>query len=216
MPTDAGIPLIFGTSLLVGFSGAAAPGPLLALTVAQSAKRGFWVGPVLALGHSLADLAAAIALAAGLSRAINTDIVGGIVGLVGGAFLLWMGYSMYRGASRGTWSLLGQGQKTSNVASPLLAGALVSATNPYWAVWWVTVGSGYIVTSLKHGVGGWTAFYTGHISSDLIWYSVVALLVAGGRKWLSDAFYRWTLVVCGVFLLAMGGYFIYAGVGFLV
>ena len=61
---------VFGTSFLVGLSGALAPGPLLALDIRESTARGFWAGPYIATGHSLLELLVVVLLAVGLlSRA---------------------------------------------------------------------------------------------------------------------------------------------------
>ncbi|MGB9803092.1 LysE family transporter, partial [Desulfofundulus sp.] len=94
---------------------------------------------------------------------------------------------------------------------PVLAGILVSLSNPYWTLWWATVGLGYIVLSLKQGTAGLVSFFGGHISSDLVWYSLVAGAVAGGRRFLTPSIYRLILVFCGAFLVFLGGSFIYMG-----
>jgi threonine/homoserine/homoserine lactone efflux protein len=94
---------------------------------------------------------------------------------------------------------------------PVLAGVLVSLSNPYWTLWWATVGLGYIVLSLKQGTAGLVSFFSGHILSDLAWYSLVAGAVAGGRRFLTPAVYRGILVCCGAFLIFLGGSFIYMG-----
>jgi threonine/homoserine/homoserine lactone efflux protein len=94
---------------------------------------------------------------------------------------------------------------------PVLAGVLVSLSNPYWTLWWATVGLGYIVLSLKQGTAGLVSFFGGHILSDLAWYSLVAGAVAGGRRFLTPAVYRGILVCCGAFLIFLGGSFIYMG-----
>lgn len=44
------------------------PGPLLAITISEAARRGFWAGPQLVLGHGILELALIAALAAGLSK----------------------------------------------------------------------------------------------------------------------------------------------------
>jgi len=96
---------IFTTSLMVGCSGALMPGLLLTVTISQSAQRGFWQGPLLILGHAIAELALVLALAAGLSRLLKRKAVAGLIGLLGGAFLLWMGLDIARSAWWDTVSL---------------------------------------------------------------------------------------------------------------
>ncbi|MDI6907878.1 MAG: lysine transporter LysE, partial [Thermoanaerobacterales bacterium] len=56
------------------------------------------------------------------------------------------------------------------------------------------------------------SFYTGHISADFLWYSAVAAVVAGGRRFLTPLLYRGILALCGGFLVFLGGYFIYSGI----
>jgi threonine/homoserine/homoserine lactone efflux protein len=95
---------------------------------------------------------------------------------------------------------------------PVAAGILTSLSNPYWAVWWATVGLNYITISLQQGAPGLATFYTGHIMSDLLWYSLVAGAVATGRRFMSDKFYRGLIIVCGILLIALGLFFVYSGV----
>jgi len=94
---------------------------------------------------------------------------------------------------------------------PVLAGILTSISNPFWMLWWATIGLGYITLSLRSGYIGLTSFFTGHILADLVWYSLIAAAVAGGKKFLSDGVYRAILVACGVFLVGLGGTFLYYG-----
>jgi len=93
---------------------------------------------------------------------------------------------------------------------------LVSIANPFWLLWWATVGSTYLLWSLTVGIMGVALFYIGHILSDLSWYSLVSLLVARGRRMINNTTYRWLLGVCGLALLALGGYFLVSGIQFLV
>lgn len=61
---------VFGTSFLVGLSGALAPEPLLALDIRGSTERGFWAEPYIATGHSLLEFIVVILVALGLLRFI--------------------------------------------------------------------------------------------------------------------------------------------------
>jgi len=212
---EATIAIIFFTSLVVGFSGAMAPGPLLTLDIAESARRGFWAGPILVLGHGLLELAMVVGLVGGLSHLLEKSLVAGIVGLGGGLFLLWMGYSIIR-SNWGNPAALSDDPPTMLArGNPVLAGILVSLSNPYWLLWWATVGSSYVVWAMGVGIVGLIAFYSGHILSDLSWYSLVSLLVASGRKIVRDKVYRGLLLACGIFLLGLGGYFVFSGIRFL-
>jgi threonine/homoserine/homoserine lactone efflux protein len=97
------------------------------------------------------------------------------------------------------------------VRNPIVAGIVVSLSNPYWTIWWATIGLGYIALSRRLGFMGLASFFSGHILSDLIWYSIVALALTLGRSLITDRIYRGLVGLCGVFLVAFGLYFGYSG-----
>ncbi len=74
----------------------------------------------------------------------------------------------------------------------------------------------YLLWSLNLGIAGVASFFTGHILADLAWYALVAFIVATGRKVMNDTVYRGLLIVCGLALLSLGGYFITSGVSFFI
>ncbi len=208
------------------------PGPLLTVTIGESARRGFWAGPLIVAGHAVLELALILALVGGLSVLLTMTVVSQVIAVLGGAFLLYMGAGMARDAAAGRVSLemAGNGGQGCNHSEsreesngfrtpavqrrmhPVLAGILVSVSNPYWTLWWATVGLGYITLSLQKGTLGLTSFFTGHILADLVWYSLISAAVAGGRKFLSDRIYSRVIVACGIFLIGLGGYFLYYGI----
>ena len=205
------------SAFVVGLSGALAPGPLTAMTIAESARRGFRAGPLLTLGHAIVELVIVIALAVGLNRFFQLPLVSGLIALVGGVVLLWMGSSIARSAWLGRMRLATRGEAAPQVAAvdDVKTGMLVTVANPYWVLWWATVGATFIVRALGWGVLGLAIFYLGHIMSDLSWNSLLAFAVSSGRRVISQRVYRGALIVCGVFLVFMGMTFAIAGVGFL-
>ncbi|MFQ5827272.1 MAG: LysE family transporter [Dehalococcoidia bacterium] len=205
--------LIFGTSFLVGLSGAMMPGPLLAVNISQAARRGFWVGPRLVLGHGILESILLVALALGLREILQMDLVVGSIGLLGGGVLIWMGQNILRQRKR---PFLPQGTSpgSHHTGGLVWQGVLVSLSNPYWLVWWATVGASYTLWALEGGILGISAFYAGHILSDLGWYSLVSLIVATGRRVISDGVYRAVLAGCSLTLFGLGVYFMYSGIRF--
>jgi len=212
---------IFWTALVVGFSGAMMPGPLLTVTIGESMRRGFVAGPLIVLGHAILEILLVVLLVLGLAQFLASERVNTVIALVGGAFLVYMGWSMTRDAWRGRVSLdLGSPEgsasavpDTARVSTPrpgmhpVAAGILVSLSNPYFTFWWASVGLAFISTSVAFGTAGLAAFTTGHLLSDLIWYSLVSGAVAGGRRFMNQQVYRGIIAVCGVFLVGLGAYF---------
>jgi len=240
MPAAA-LAAIFVTSFGVGFTGALIPGPLTTVAVRESMQRGFWAGPLLAAGHSLIELALVVGLALGLSRFLVEDPVKASVGIAGGLFLLWMGVHIatsraepplvverptpsdgpgaaaYDGSWRRRWLRSLAGGEAASKSLPRMAAVLMSAAilvsvfNPAWVVWWASVGSAFISQSLEQGAAGVASFYIGHILSDILWLTLLAFVLASGRRMMSGLVYRGILVVCGLFLLGLGTYFLASG-----
>ncbi len=210
--------LLAGSWWIIGFSGAMMPGPVTTLIVSETARRGFIAGPLITIGHVLLEAVMVTALFFGLGDLLKQNAVAGSIGLLGGAFLLWMGADIVRNAWLGRVSLATRKQAPAPAwtsrGNPVVAGILTSASNPYWILWWATVGSAYLITFRAFGWPGMFAFYLGHTLADWVWNNVVAFVVATGRRAMNDKVYRGILIGCGLFLVGLSVYFISSGIGF--
>ncbi|MFC1973886.1 LysE family transporter [Chloroflexota bacterium] len=207
---------IFITAFLIGFSGAMMPGSLLVYTISATARYGFWAGPLLVLGHGILELGLITALVLGLDRFIKGDLLSSIVGLIGGLVLIIMGLVMIHRWWRKSPVSFETPTDFTRSRKLIISGIILSISNPYWFIWWATIGMTYLLWSLDLGAIGVASFYTGHILADLSWYALVALIIAKGRKAINSTLYAWVLMICGVAIVGIGAYFIFSGVAFLI
>jgi len=200
---------IAGVSFTLALSGALMPGPLLTVTVSETARRGARAGPLLITGHAILELFLVVGILNGLGPFLKAAPVIGSIALLGGLILLWMGIDMVRKA--GTLSLAGGRTDTARTAGrhPVVLGVAASLANPYWIIWWVTVGLGYLISARKLGLPGIVAFFLGHIAADYGWYTLVALGISRGRAILHDSGYQMMIRVCGLFLVVFGVWFLF-------
>lgn len=209
---------IFLQAFTVGLSGAMMPGPLLTYNIQLSYKKGFWVGPQMVLGHAFLEMGLIGAVMGGLGSILTRPLTKLILWLVGGVLLGWMGYDLIWRESRNpltaleetaaTGELANKGSRLTNI-HPVMAGAVISFSNPYWSLWWATIGLGFISKAFVLGWAGVLSFFAGHILSDLLWYSLISAAVANGRKYISGSLYKGLLIGCGVFLLLIAAGFIW-------
>jgi threonine/homoserine/homoserine lactone efflux protein len=199
---------IFASSFVIALSGALMPGPLLTATISESTRRGFIAGPLMIAGHAVLELTLVISLLLGLAPFFQKPAVFAVTALAGSAILFWMAFGMFR--TLPSLSLFWEGKQTK-LNHPMLSGIFMSLSNPYWIIWWATIGVGYIIYSRQFGLWGVAFFFAGHISADLAWYSFISATVAGGRRFLTDRLYRALIACCAVFLVLFAGYFAYAG-----
>lgn len=204
--------LLFFNSFVVGFSGAMMPGPLLAVGVAETPRHGWQTGPIISIGHAIAEIFVVVVLSLGLAALAQSRIVTSIIGIVGGAALILMGISMgYDILKRKVnYEIVQQEKKSSHK----LAGKGITATlsNPFWFVWWGTTGLAFLVKSLKFGFIGPVVFYFGHILSDFVWYSVVSVLIWMGKTLIMGRGMQILILACSVFLVYLGITFIVDGI----
>jgi threonine/homoserine/homoserine lactone efflux protein len=204
---------IYLASMVMGFSGAMIPGPMLTVAIKESLYRGIKAGPQMVLGHALLELLLIIAIFFGLGKLITWPLVQGVIGVIGGLFLFWMSCGILREA----WFLPDinlTGQAGKNSLHPVLTGVTVSLANPYWPLWWATAGISSLMLASGNGVAGYASFFSGHITADFTWYTFVSFAVVSGKKLLTPLIFRIILSVCGVFLLGLAGYFVYSGLVF--
>lgn len=208
---------LFSTAFLVGLSGALMPGPLLTVTIEESTRRGAGAGPLLLLGHGLLEFLLLVLLLFGLGGFLTQQVVGRLVAVLGGLVLIWMGREMLKGAGAGAVQLQLTGAEAAALfpARPVwravMAGGVISLANPYWLLWWATIGAAFLAQAARLGTAGVVSFFSGHILADLGWYSLIAAGVAAGRRFISQRLYQYLIMGCGIFLLILGALFILAG-----
>ena len=198
--------LIFTSSFIIALSGALVPGPLFTVTISESARRGFIAGPMIIFGHGLLEISIIILLLFNAIPFFAGEDSRNLISLFGGVILVIMGVMLLRDARRAELHL-SSGKKQSGL-HPVLSGILGSISNPYWVIWWITIGLGYLVSSHSYGIPGVIAFFAGHISADLLWYSMISYAVSRGQKLMGERGYRYLLSSCGIFLVLFGSWFL--------
>ncbi|MDD2890772.1 MAG: LysE family transporter [bacterium] len=204
---------IFITSLFIGLSGAVMPGPLLSVNIYNTIQKGIKGGLVIIIGHSIIEAIIVILLLSGLKQLFLQEDVQGIIGITGGFVLVWMGINMLRSVKKINIEFTNPTEKLhlSKQNSGIFQGIFATLSNPYWYIWWATVGLNYILLSKENGIYGPFAFYFGHISSDFLWYGVIAVLTAKGIRKIKPTIYGSIVLILGVFLIFMGIGFIIFG-----
>ncbi|BDZ67343.1 LysE family transporter [Methanobacterium ferruginis] len=200
--------LFAAASFWVGLSGAMVPGPMLTVTISDSLKKGSRAGPLVVLGHVIAETILILLLVLGLGWAIGSKQVTMFIGGIGGLMLIYIGYTIAR--SPIPTEIPGDGEPVEKRGS-VLSEIVTSVTNPYFYIWWATVGWAFMLKGIElAGIIGVFSFLLGHWGADLSWYSVVSFFTSKGRHVLPGKRYKIMMIICGVFLVFLGVYFIYS------
>lgn len=193
---------MLATAFAIGLTGALAPGPTLIATINSSLKNGWKAGPKVVAGHALIEALIFLLIIGGLADAMQKHYQ--TIALMGGLALIIFG-SMTVNASRRATLVAPQGQMDGNA---YLAGIITSAANPYFWIWWLSIGSALLLSGLHSGLIMAAAFMIGHWGADFSWYTLVSSSLDQGRSILSLNNYRLILGICGGFLVCFGFYFL--------
>jgi len=205
---------IFIGSMIVAFSGALVPGPMLTLVISSVARKGFWTSFFIVVGHSLLELVVVIGFFLGILKFLDNPLIARIIGLLGGIFLLYMGIDIVVSIFKKKFtidfkSVLKQRTITGkSTITVIFKGILISLMNPYWFIWWISIGAAFLLKSVEFNMAGISSFYIGHISADFIWYLFIGFLVNTGRRFFNQKIYNGILIACSIFLFYLGIRFI--------
>jgi len=199
---------IFLGSFIVGFSGAAMPGPMLAVVIRESAARGIMAGPLVVVGHALLEVATFAAILGGLGAYMSKPLFFGLTGLIGGSIIILMGLGMLKALPDLTLDVEGAPNLGMN---PVVGGVVTSLSNPYFPLWWATAGLTLMGQAAQRGAPGQAAFFSGHLISDFVWYTLVSTLFTLGRSLVTPTRYRWLVGLLALMLIGFGLHFALEG-----
>jgi threonine/homoserine/homoserine lactone efflux protein len=189
---------------VISLSGVMAPGPVTAAAIAMGSRNRF-AGVLMAIGHGIIEFPLMILIILGMDKILKSTPTKITIGLAGGAFLLFMAIGMLKSSTR-------QEQLNAKPArtGPLTAGILLSGGNPYFLIWWATVGLALAMTAKGLGIWAFALFAIVHWLCDLVWLTALSWASFKGSVLLGPRTQRIVLLICGLALLAFGLFFIYS------
>jgi threonine/homoserine/homoserine lactone efflux protein len=96
-------------------------------------------------------------------------------------------------------------------ANSLILGLAFSGLNPYFILWWLSIGSVLIVQALAFAaIAGILIMYASHVWMDYAWLTLVAHLAKKGQNLMGSRYYRFAVVAFGLILIGYGLQFIIA------
>lgn len=196
----------YGFILTISLSGVMSPGPLTAFLIARG-KGSPWAGIPVTIGHAIAEVPLILALFAGLRPLFEVPGMREGVSLAGGCVLLLLGSAAFRTAPAAP---LAPGD--SDRSGALAGGVLLTALNPYWVVWWLTVGTNIIA---RTGAFGWLAGLVGmiavHLLADAAWAVFITWSAHRGSRMIGEVGWRRIERGCAWVMLGFGAFFLVDG-----
>ncbi|WOX57494.1 LysE family translocator [Methanoculleus receptaculi] len=182
---------VFAASFIIGFSGAASPGPLTASVLGIGSRQPLRFVTGLVAGHGVPEAVMVAGIACGVRDVPHIDLVA----LLGSCVLIALGAMQFLRAG----DTLVVSEKTP---MPVAFGLACTLGNPYWWVWWLTFGVGFLALHPS-----FTAFYLGHIGADIVWLGLLAVAVSRGANFLGRH-YKKVVQASGLAMMLFGLYFI--------
>ena len=202
----ANLALFLISAFIISFSGAAAPGPVTAASIAMGVRNKY-AGALLVVGHAIIELPLILLIILGFKRYFEFLLLRITIGFAGGAFLLWMAYGLFVNIKKSIDSA-----DAFYKTGPIMTGLILSATNPYFTLWWITIGINLASKGLEFSIAGFMLFVLVHWASDLISFQFLSFAAFKGGKIISSRKLKIVFGICATAMMCYGIYFIYGAV----
>ncbi len=198
-----GLIVFLTQAVVISFSGVMAPGPMTAVTLGLGARNRH-AGALVAIGHGIVEFQLMVLIIVGVGSLFAIPAFRISVGLTGGVMLIVMGATMLKAVKKPSLA----GSKPSP-RGPVVTGILMSLGNPYFLLWWATVGLALASRAARLGVLAFVLFAILHWICDLIWLEVLSWASHRGSKLLGGRSQRIVQVICASALLFFGVMFLF-------
>lgn len=196
---------ILASVVVISLSGVMMPGPMFAVTVAKS-YRSPWAGAKISIGHAVIEVPLILLIYFGFAQFFQNTTVQVVLSILGGGMIIWLGVSMFRARTE----VVQSGKDLPYGA--ITAGILTSGLNPFFLLWWATVGSMLIMKFLDFGTTGIIAFTVTHWACDLVWLTIVSVLVYKTQALWGRKVQEGIFIICSLALVGFGGWFLVSGI----
>jgi len=141
---------------------------MLTASITESFKKGYKAGTSVVFGHVVAETSMVVLLGLGLSQIIGLKAPFIAICIIGGAFLVILGINLIKSGQEGAFQRTVE--KPAIARGPIYGGIIASVSNPFFFMWWFTVGAAFVFEGFRlAGLVGLAAFLIGHWTSDFSW-----------------------------------------------
>ena len=197
---DSSLGIFLLSAAGISLSGVMMPGPLTAATITKGYREQN-AGVFIALGHAVVELPLMALIYFGFAQFFTSPEVKQVVGLAGGLMLVFMGLMVLRGIRKNV------GESADLPYNSLVTGIVLTGANPYFFLWWATIGVALIVTAAQFGIWGLVAFAVVHWSCDLVWEQGVSMSVFRTKHLWTQKIQRIVFGICALVLVGFGIWF---------
>lgn len=187
--------------IFISLSGVMMPGPLLAVTI-EKASKSKTAGPLIAFGHGVIEFPLMFLIYYGVTQLLAPEVAQTTVGLVGGLIMIYMGIETFRNRKKTNQEY--EGSKHGS----LIAGILATGGNPFFLVWWLTIGTTLVINAKLFGFLGFSVFTVTHWFCDFFWYTLVAVMIFKSRRFWTKRVHDAIFIFCFAVLMGFGVWFV--------
>ena len=191
--------------IVVSASGVMAPGPLFAANISYGLRDGVKSGIKMAIGHTIVEFPLVILLGIGIFSLEIFPEFRILISIFGAITLFAFAFMQIK-------TVLQKKEDTiSNPKQgPLVTGIALSALNPFFIIWWLTIGFKLISDAmLIWAFTGILIVFVMHIWMDFVWLGGISFLASKSSQIISNRNYKVLMIVLSLML-------VYFGITFLV
>ena len=194
-----------GLVIIISASGVMSPGPLFAANIMYGLREGKISGLKMAIGHTIVEFPLILFLGIGFFSIENMPEIRIVITILGAIGLFGFAALQIRSVMKKEFSI-----ETNSKQGPLVAGILLSALNPFFIIWWLTIGLVLISKSIESfGLIGIVVLFFFHIWMDYVWLFTIAAFSSKAKNYLSKRNFK--IIIVGLSLIL-----IYFGIDFLL
>ena len=186
--------------IAISASGVMSPGPLFAANIVYGLKEGKIAGIKMAVGHTVIEFPLIVLLGIGV---LSLDIFPEYqiwITLIGAIGLFCFAGLQIKSIFEKNFQ-----RKLKPSRNSFMAGGFFSGLNPFFLIWWFTIGFKLITDSIQiWGIFGIIILFGFHIWMDYVWLFGIAGLASKAKNVLSNRNYKMVIVGLSVILVYFG------------
>jgi threonine/homoserine/homoserine lactone efflux protein len=186
--------------IVISASGVMAPGPLFTANVSYGLREGTKSGIKMAIGHTIVEFPLVILLGVGVFSLEIFPEFRTVISIFGAITLFAFAILQIKTVLQNKEHI-----KSKPKYGPLVTGISLSALNPFFIIWWLTIGFKLISDAMMiWAFSGILVVFFLHIWMDFAWLGGVSFLASKSSRILSNRNYKVLMVGLSLMLVYFG------------